>query len=78
VLAPFGGRTMHPLACGMQLAARGEELRRGNRVETMFPGAEDEHLFGPNAMNPTLRPEAARAGHRVGAALAERLGAFWR
>jgi NTE family protein len=70
---------MHPLAWRMQLAAQVEELRAGgSRVETVFPATEDEHLFGPNAMNPTLRPEAARPGHRVGAALAERLGAFWR
>ncbi|MFJ3035686.1 patatin-like phospholipase family protein [Curtobacterium pusillum] len=79
VLAPFGGRTMHPLAWGMQLAAQVEELRAGgSRVETVFPADEDEHLFGSNAMRPALRPEAARAGHRLGAALAERLGAFWR
>lgn len=79
VLSPFGGRTMHPTAWGMQLAVQVEELRAGgSRVETVFPAVEDEHLFGTNAMNPALRPDAARAGHRLGTALAAHLGAFWR
>ncbi|WP_144712722.1 patatin-like phospholipase family protein [Curtobacterium pusillum] len=79
VLSPFGGRTMHPLAWGMQLQAQVEELRAADSlVETVAPPAADEHLFGPNAMDPALRPEAARAGHRLGTDLADRVGAFWR
>ncbi|GAA3342620.1 patatin-like phospholipase family protein [Curtobacterium pusillum] len=79
VLSPFGGRTMHPASWGMQLSAQVDELRAGgSSVETVFPTAADEHVFGADAMNPSLRPEAARAGHRLGTALAGPLGAFWR
>lgn len=79
VLSPFGGRTMHPAEWKMQLTAQVEELRAGgSRVETVFPDPADEHLFGPDAMNPALRPEAARAGRAVGVALAEHLASFWR
>ncbi|TQJ33999.1 patatin-like phospholipase family protein [Arthrobacter sp. SLBN-122] len=79
VLSPFGGRTRTPLEWGMQLAAQVEELRAGgSRVETVFPGSEAEHLFGPNAMDFSLRPAAARAGHRQGEMLAQQLTEFWR
>jgi NTE family protein len=79
VLSPFGGRTRQPLAWGIHLAAQVDQLRaHGSRVETVFPGADSEHLFGVNAMNPSLRPPAARAGYDQGTALAERLGPFWR
>jgi NTE family protein len=79
VLSPFGGRTRHPLQWRMQLAAQVDELRAGgSKVETVFPDGESEHLFGANAMDHTLRPAAARAGHRQGTALADRLAAFWR
>jgi NTE family protein len=77
VLSPFGGRTRHPLEWGMQLAAQVDELRAaGSDVETVFP--EDEHLFGANAMDPSLRTPAARAGREQGRGLAERLTRFWR
>ena len=79
VLSPFGGRTRHPLQWRMQLAAQVDELRAaGSRVETVFPDSSAEHLFGANAMDNTLRPAAARAGHSQGTALAGRLAAFWR
>ena len=79
VLSPFGGRSRHPLEWGMHLAAQVDELRdRGSRVETIFPDCEAAHLFGANAMNPSLRPPAARAGHDQGRALAEQLIEFWR
>jgi NTE family protein len=78
VLSPFGGRTLHPLDWGLQLAAQVDELRAGgSRVETIFPDGSSEHLFGANAMDPSLRPPAARAGHDQGSALAERLTEFW-
>ncbi len=37
----FGGRTLHPLDWGMQLAAQVDELRAGgSRVETIFPDGD--------------------------------------
>lgn len=74
VLSPFGGRTRHPLAWGMQLAAQLDELRAGgNRVDTIVPDAASEHLFGANAMDLSLRPDAARAGYHRGRSLAKKL-----
>lgn len=79
VLSPFGGRTRHPLDWGMQLAAQVDELEAsGSQVETVFPTKDADHLFGANAMDLSLRPRAARAGHEHGLALAERLGELWR
>ncbi|GAA2202693.1 patatin-like phospholipase family protein [Sinomonas flava] len=79
VLSPFGGRTRHPLEWRMQLAAQVDELRAGgSTVETVFPDSSVEHLFGANAVDYTLRPAAARAGHSQGTALAGRVAAFWR
>ena len=79
VLSPFGGRSRHPREWGTHLAAQVDELRaRGSRVETIFPDSDCEHLFGPNAMDPSLRPPAARAGYDQGRALAGRLTEFWR
>ncbi|NEN04267.1 patatin-like phospholipase family protein [Diaminobutyricibacter tongyongensis] len=76
VLSPFGGRTMHPLDWGMQLAAQVEELQEsGSTVETISP--DSEHLFGTNAMDLSLRPAAARAGHEQGRALAAQVSEFW-
>jgi NTE family protein len=78
VLSPFGGRTLHPLTWGTQLAAQVDELRAvGCRVETICPDGSAEHLFGANAMNPSLRPPAARAGYDQGRALTERVAEFW-
>ena len=78
VLSPFGGRTRMPLEWGMQLAAQVEELRAGgSRVEVIGPDKDAEHMFGPNAMDLSLRPAAAQAGHNQGKALAGRLREFW-
>jgi NTE family protein len=79
VLSPFGGRTLHPLDWGMQLAAQVDELRAGgSRVETIFPDSNPGGMFGANAMDLSLRPPAARAGYDQGKGLAERLTEFWR
>jgi len=79
VLSPFGGRTRTPLEWGMHLAAQIDELRAsGSRVETVFPDSDSEHMFGANAMDPSLRPPAARAGNAQGRALAQHLTEFWR
>jgi NTE family protein len=79
VLSPFGGRTRTPLEWGMHLAAQVDELRAGgSRVETIFPDSSSEHMFGANAMDPSLRPPAARAGYDQGRALAAQLAEFWR
>jgi NTE family protein len=79
VLSPLGGRTRHPLAWGMQLAAQIDELRAdGSRVETIVPDSDSLNAFGTNLMDPSTRPPAARAGHEQGKALAEHLTEFWR
>ena len=78
VLSPFGGRSLTPPEWGTRLATQVDGLRAGgSRVETVGPTAEDEHLFGPNAMDLSLRPPAARAGQRQGRAVAARLAGFW-
>lgn len=78
VLSPLGGRTLVPLDWGVHLAAQVDTLRAGgSRVETIVPESSAEHLFGANAMDLSLRPAAARAGHDQGSALAERLINFW-
>lgn len=79
VLSPFGGRSLVPQAWGTHLASQLDELRAGgSRVETIFPVSDAEHLFGPNGMDLSLRPAAARAGYEQGVALAPRLAEFWR
>ena len=78
VLSPLGGRTLHPLHWRTGLAVQAEELRRrGSPVETVIPESSAEHMFGANAMDLSLRPPAARAGHDQGRVLADRLGEFW-
>ncbi len=75
VLSPFGGRTRHPLAWGMQLATQVEELRaNGSRVETIVPESD---LTGANAMDLSLRLPVARAGYTQGIVLAGQLARFW-
>lgn len=79
VLSPFGGRSRTPAGWGLQLATQIENLRAGgSRVETIVPSAAAEHLFGANAMDASLRPPAARAGHEQGGAFAEEFAEFWR
>ncbi|WP_347108479.1 patatin-like phospholipase family protein [Paenarthrobacter sp. S56] len=78
VLSPFGGRTRTPVAWGLDLATQVRNLRAGgSTVETIFPDTSSEHLFGPNAMDLSLRPAAARAGHELGKGLGEKLGDLW-
>ncbi len=78
VLSPFGGRTRHPLEWRMQLAAQVDDLRAwGSIVETVLPGEEFDRMIGPRAMDPSLRPHAARIGRAQGIALAPHLAAFW-
>ena len=79
VLSPFGGRTRMPREWGMHLAPQVEQLRaQGSRVETIFPEAAAEHLFGVHGMDLSLRPDAARAGHEQGRSLAQSLTELWR
>ncbi|MGY1735793.1 hypothetical protein [Geodermatophilus sp. SYSU D00684] len=79
VLAPLGGESRHPREWGTHLAAQVEALRAGgSRGETVVPDGAAEHLFGAHAMDPALRPPAARAGHDQGRALAGRLTGSWR
>ncbi|WP_431247536.1 patatin-like phospholipase family protein [Leifsonia xyli] len=76
VLSPFGGRSLAPAGWGIHLAVQIDALRRsGSRVEVVGP--ESQELFGENAMDPSLRPAAARLGHAQGVALAPSLAAFW-
>lgn len=77
VLSPFGGRSRTPAEWGLNLAAQAAALRAGgSSVETVFPAADAEHLFGTSAMNPALRPAAASAGYRQGLEKAEKLRKF--
>ena len=79
VLSPLSGRSLHPLEWGTHLATQIDALRAGgSRVETVFPDSGAAHLFGANAMDPSLRAPAARAGYDQGRAGAERLSEFWR
>ena len=79
VLSPVGGRSLQPPDWGNHLATQVDELRaRGSSVETIFPDSDAEHMFGANAMDPSLRPPAARAGYVQGRSLAGRLTEFWR
>jgi NTE family protein len=55
VLSPFGGRSRTPVHWGMHLATQVDELRaRGSWVETVFPDSDSEHMFGADAMDPSL------------------------
>jgi NTE family protein len=79
VLSPFGGRSLHPLDWGTHLATQVDQLRAsGSSVETIFSDSDAEHMFGAYAMDPSLRPPAARAGYDQGRAVAEQLTEFWR
>ena len=79
VLSPFGGKSRHPLAWGMQLAAQVDELRSlGSMVETLFPDSSAEHMFGANAMDLSSRTPAAQAGYDQARTVAAYLTDFWR
>ncbi|MBX3092624.1 MAG: patatin-like phospholipase family protein [Cryobacterium sp.] len=78
VLSPLGGRTLHPLEWRMQLSAQVEDLEAsGSRVHTILPDDAALAAFGDNMMNLAARPDAAKAGHAQGAALAAELSRFW-
>jgi len=78
VLSPFGGRSLAPQEWGTHLATQVDALRAaGSVVETVYPEPDAEDLFGPNGMDLSLRPAAARAGHGQAKGLAERLAGFW-
>lgn len=78
VLSPLGGRTLHPLHWRTDLAVQVDELRaHGSRVEKIIPDTSAEHMFGANAMDLSLRPQAAQAGFDQGRMLAEQLSEFW-
>lgn len=79
VLSPLGGRSLHPLAWGSDLATQVSELRAGgSRVEIILPDDDSRTAFGDNMMNPAARQPAAQAGYSQGKALAARLAEFWR
>lgn len=79
VLSPFGGATLTPPSWGLDLATQIAGLRAGgSSVEVIVPEESAEHLFGPNAMDFSMRPRAARAGFEQGTKRAESLGAHWR
>ncbi len=79
VLSPLSGRSLLPPEWRVDLASQVETLRAdGSTVEVIYPDPSAEHLFGPNAMNLALRPEAAEVGYDQGVALAGRLTGFWR
>jgi len=78
VLSPLGGRTRHPVAWGLQLAAQVDELRAGgSRVETILPDERSLAAFGPNLMDPATRRPAALAGFEQGRTAAGRVRASW-
>jgi NTE family protein len=79
VLSPLGGRSLHPPEWGTHLATQVEELlAQGSTVHTIVPDENSEYLFGASAMDATLRPAAARAGHNQGRALAGTIARLWR
>ncbi len=76
VLSPFNGRSLAPESWGTHLAAQVDALRAsGSRVEMIGP--ESEELHGGNAIDPSLRPAAARAGYARGRASAPVVAALW-
>lgn len=78
VLSPLGGRSLHPPEWRTFLAAQVDDLQAGgSRVEVVIPRADDEHLFGANAMDLSLRPAAAQAGHDQATAIVERIAQLW-
>ncbi len=78
MLSPFGGRSRTPVEWGLHLGTQVDDLRaHGSRVITVLPTSEVEDLFGVNAMNYSLRPAAARAGHDQARAIAEEVADLW-
>ena len=78
VLSPFGGRSRTPVEWGLHLETQVDDLQaHGSQVVTVFPRSEAEDLFGLNAMNYSLRPAAARAGHDHAKVIAEQVTDLW-
>ena len=78
VLSPFGGRSLTPWEWGTHLSTQVDDLRAsGSTVETVFPESDAEYLFGPDAMDLSLRAPAARSGYDRGRAIAGRIAEFW-
>ncbi|MEJ1922765.1 patatin-like phospholipase family protein [Microbacterium sp. KHB019] len=78
VLSPLGGRTRHPLAWRMQLAAQVDDLRAvGSAVSTILPDESSLAASGDDLMDPSVRRPAAEAGYRQGRAAASALAEFW-
>lgn len=78
VLSPLSGRTLTPVAWGLDLVTQEQRLRsQGSDVKVLAPATEAEHLFGANAMNPSLRGPAAEAGHEQGLELADAIRGWW-
>ncbi len=78
VLSPFRGRSRTPVEWGTHLATQVDELRAGgSRVETVFPTADSDPMFGANAVDLSLRAPVARIGYDQGRTLAGRLSDFW-
>ena len=74
VLSPLGGGRCTRRSGGCSSPPRSRSCARGgSRVEVVVPDDAAEHLFGANAMDVSLRPAAARAGHDQGWRLAGRL-----
>ena len=79
VLSPLGGRTLHPLAWRMHLAAQVEDLEdEGSQVATVVPDDASLAAMGDNLMDFSTRPATARAGYEQGRGAARHLKPFWR
>lgn len=76
VLSPLGRRSLHPESWKTSLAAQVEELRgSGSKVEVLLPDEAAQPLMGANAMDLSLRPDAANAGYLQGRRSAQKLSA---
>ncbi|MFC0674934.1 patatin-like phospholipase family protein [Brachybacterium hainanense] len=79
VLSPLGGRSLHPRTWGTLLEDRvGTLCAQGSQVRVLVPDVAHDHLFGANAMNAALRPEAARVGRDQGLLNAPQVAELWR
>ncbi|WP_146079121.1 hypothetical protein [Pseudoclavibacter sp. RFBA6] len=76
---PFSGKSLTPADWGLHLDAQLAELRAaGSTVETIFPGAELDHLFGANAMDSHAATASSPRGVRThGRRFATEHGRFW-
>lgn len=62
---------------GAGLIPTGElEALSGSRVEVVYADAASIRAFGPNSLDPAVRPAAARAGREQGALVADRVAAL--